>query len=154
MKNEREKIILFWLSFCRLFNAWKTVGTDNCVSDFFCLFKTLLHGWISRILRLLRLAVMIIKVTFLDMSHLWPSESEEWRRETDRHTMRSGAKIMWERASEWVRWRERERVCVCACWEVYVHACVRSHLCAYMHTSTIKFWIKSILNSYRLLKTH
>ena len=24
-KNEREKLILFWLSFCRLFGAWKVV---------------------------------------------------------------------------------------------------------------------------------
>ena len=23
MKNEREKLILFWLSFCHLFGAWK-----------------------------------------------------------------------------------------------------------------------------------
>ena len=25
MKNEREKLTLFWLSFCRLFGAWKIV---------------------------------------------------------------------------------------------------------------------------------
>ena len=26
MKNERKRLILFWLSFCNLFGAWKTVG--------------------------------------------------------------------------------------------------------------------------------
>ena len=28
MKNERERLILFWLSFCSLFGAWKIVGIN------------------------------------------------------------------------------------------------------------------------------
>ena len=32
MKNEREKLIFFWLSFCRLFSAWKIVGMINLSS--------------------------------------------------------------------------------------------------------------------------
>ena len=28
MKNERKRLILFWMSFCSMFSAWKIVGTN------------------------------------------------------------------------------------------------------------------------------
>ena len=28
MKNERKRLILFWLNFCSLFGAWKIVGNN------------------------------------------------------------------------------------------------------------------------------